>query len=58
VPFEAALLEAEEQPAYQRIAEEADDLRLLGLSNSKIARRLGADGKTVARAIRWRRYHR
>jgi hypothetical protein len=54
VPFEVALLEAEERPAYQRIADEAKKLHRLGLSNSKIARHLGVDDKTVAKAIRWR----
>ncbi len=49
-----ALLENEEQPVYQRIAEEAEELRGLGLSNSKTAQHLGVDDKTVEKAIRWR----
>jgi hypothetical protein len=54
IPFEVALLKVEERPEYQRIAEHAENLRLLGLSDSKIARHLGVDAKTVAKAIRWR----
>ena len=55
MPFEVALLEAEERPVYQRIAEQAENFYLLGLSNCKIARHLGVDDKTVAKAIRWRK---
>jgi hypothetical protein len=47
-----ALLQAEEPPVYQRIAEEAELLRRLRFSNSKIARHLRVDDKTVAKAIR------
>lgn len=47
-------MESEEQPVYQRIAEEAEHLRRLGFSGSKIARHIGVDDKTVAKAIRWR----
>ena len=54
VPFEVALLEVEKPSVYQRIAEEAKKLHRLGLSNSKIARHLRVDDKTVAKAIRWR----
>jgi DNA-binding CsgD family transcriptional regulator len=55
VLFEVALLETEERPVYQRIAEGAAHLRYLGLSNSETARHLGVDDKTVAKAIRWRK---
>ncbi|HSE15113.1 MAG TPA: hypothetical protein VLB08_05935 [Candidatus Deferrimicrobium sp.] len=48
-----ALLEAEERPIFQRIAEQAENLKQLGLSNSKIAQLLGVDDKTVVKAIRW-----
>jgi hypothetical protein len=48
----------EEQPMYQRIAEEAEHLRLLGLNDSKVAKHLGVDSKTVAKAIRWKNYKR
>ncbi len=56
MPFEVALIEAEELPVYRRIAEKAKHLCRLGLSNTKIARRLGVDDKTVAKAIRWKNY--
>jgi len=56
VPFEVVLLEAEEQPMYQRIAEEAAHLHRLVLNKTKIARHLGVDSKTVAKAIRWKNY--
>lgn len=58
MPFEVALLETEKPPLYQRIADEAENMRRLGLSNSKIAQHLRVDDKTVAKAIRWRRYQR
>ena len=58
MPFEAAMLEAEEQPMYQRIAEEAAHLRRLGLNDSKVAQHLRVDSKTVAKAIRWKNYQR
>jgi HD superfamily phosphohydrolase YqeK len=54
VPFEVALLEPQERPVYIRIAEIAAHLRHLGLSDSKIARHLNVDDKTVVKAIRWR----
>lgn len=50
-----ALLEAEARPLYQRVAEKALHLRELGLSYCAIARRLEADDKTVAKAVRWLR---
>jgi hypothetical protein len=56
VPFEAALLEVGKRPAYHRIAEEAAYLRSFGLGDSMIARHLGVDSKTVAKAIRWRSF--
>jgi hypothetical protein len=55
VVFEVALLEVEEQPLYQRIAEEALHLHRLGLNYARIARLLGVDAKTVAKAIGWHR---
>jgi len=58
VPFEAALQEVEKLPVYQRIAEEAEHLRRLGLNNSKIAQHLRVDSKTVAKAICWKNYQR
>jgi hypothetical protein len=56
MPFEVALLEAKEHPVYQQIAEEATHFRRLGFCDSKIARLLNVDDKTVAKAIRWRIY--
>lgn len=53
IPFEVALLEAEERPVYQRIAEEAERLLRLGMNYAKIARRLEVDAKTIAKAIAW-----
>ena len=53
--FEVALLETEQPPKYQQIAQKALHLNQLGLSNEAIARHLGVDGKTVAKALRWSR---
>ncbi len=58
MPFEAALLKAENRPVYQRISEEAEHLRRLGLNDSRVARHLGVDSKTVAKAICWKNYQR
>lgn len=38
-------------PLYQRLATRAADLQQLGLSMGHIARRLGVDYKTAAKAI-------
>jgi len=54
IPFEVALLEAEERPVYQRIAGDVEQLRKLGMNCPQIARRLQIDPKTVAKAISWR----
>ena len=40
-----------EAPLYQRLAPEAERLRQLGLSLRRIARALGVDDKTVAKAL-------
>lgn len=53
IPFEVALLITAEPPKYQQIAEKALHLNQLGLTNEAIARQLGVDGKTVAKALRW-----
>jgi hypothetical protein len=53
--FEVHLQDTILAPQYQRIAAEATQLYQLGLSMYRIARRLGADDKTVAKAIAWRR---
>jgi GTP-sensing pleiotropic transcriptional regulator CodY len=53
VPFEMALVETSELPAYQKIARKALHLRELGLSDRAIAVRLGVTDKTAAKAIRW-----
>jgi biotin operon repressor len=55
MPFEVALVEASEPPAYQRIARKALQLRELRLSDRGIAARLGVTDKTVAKGIRWLR---
>ena len=51
--FEAVLLETAKPRKYQQIAEKALQLNKLGLCNEAIARHLGVDGKTVAKALRW-----
>jgi len=53
IPFDVALLEAAEAPRYQQIAEKALHLKRLALSNEAIARHLGINGKTVAKALSW-----
>ena len=51
--FEVALLETMGPPRYQQIAEKALHLNQFGLSNEAIARQIGVDGKTVAKALNW-----
>jgi hypothetical protein len=51
--FQVAFLETVEPPRYRQIAEKALHLNQLGLSNEAIARRIGVDGKTVAKVLRW-----
>lgn len=51
--FEAELLVTAEPPKYHQIAEKALRLNQLGLNNEAIARQLGVDGKTAAKALRW-----
>jgi hypothetical protein len=46
-------LVAAEPPLYQRIAPEVMHLQRLGLCNRRIAKALGVDDKTVAKAYRW-----
>ena len=53
VALEVALRGTEAQPKYQQVAQKARHLRDLGLSNRAIARKLGVDDKTVAKAVRW-----
>ena len=53
MPFLVDLLEIEEPPVYQQIAEKSLQLHKLGLHNVAIALHLGVDGKTVAKALRW-----
>jgi len=53
VALQVALLETAEPPKYQQIAEKALHLNQLGLSNEAIARQIGVDGKTVAKALNW-----
>ena len=55
LPFEVALLEASQPPAYQAIASKALRLRELGLCDRVIAARIGVTDNTVAKAIRWLR---
>jgi hypothetical protein len=51
--FQTNPLEVEEPPKYQQIAEKALHLNQLGLSHEAIARHIGVDGKTVAKALSW-----
>ena len=51
--LEIALLNASPAPLYQRIAPAAVQLRQLGLNLSAISRRLRANAKTVAKALKW-----
>ena len=51
--MEVALIKTEARPVYQQVAQQAAHLRELGLSYCAIARGLGVDDKTAAKAIRW-----
>jgi len=53
IPIEAAILDANATPVYQQIAEKALHFNQWGLSNEAIARHMGVDGKTVAKALNW-----
>jgi hypothetical protein len=55
IPFEAAILNTCTPPIYQQVAPKALQLQRLGMSSSAIAKRLGVNDKTVARAIGWPR---
>ncbi|MFC2172946.1 hypothetical protein ACFLU6_10005 [Acidobacteriota bacterium] len=55
MPFEIAILDTEPLPLYQRIAAKATHLQELRISFACIARKLGVDEKTVAKAVRWYR---
>ena len=48
-----SLVDVQASPLYQRIAQRANQLRLLGLNCACIAGHLGVDEKTVAKAVRW-----
>lgn len=51
--FQVDLVEAKEPFKYQQIAEKAVHLNQMALSKETIARHLGVDGKTVAKALSW-----
>ena len=53
MPLEVPILEVDEAPIYQQIAIRACHLEEPGMSRAAIARRLGVDWKTVARALEW-----
>ena len=53
IPFEVTLLVTAEPSKYQQIAEKVLHLNQLGLTTEAIARQLGVDGKTVAKALKW-----
>jgi len=55
VPLEVPILETGSAPVYQQIAAEAVQLQQLGMSNSKISKRLGVTDKTAAKAVAWYR---
>jgi hypothetical protein len=50
--FQVALLETTELPKYQQIAEKGPCYNQPGLSHEAVARHFGAEGKTVAKALR------
>ncbi len=52
VVFSTAIAETAEPPVYQQIADEATQLRELGISGRAIAQTLGVSDETVAKAIR------
>jgi DNA-binding NarL/FixJ family response regulator len=56
IPFEAAILDTDTPPIYEKIAPRALQLQRLGMSSSAIAKRLGITDKTVAKAIAWFRH--
>ncbi|MGI8460591.1 MAG: hypothetical protein ACR2OC_02990 [Solirubrobacterales bacterium] len=49
----ASLADAAPPPIYQQIAEKAQHLRELGMSNRSIGRALAINDKTVAKALKW-----
>jgi len=53
VPLEVPILDGQTQPVYQRIAVKAVRLHELGLTQAEIGGRLGVDGWTAGKAIRW-----
>jgi hypothetical protein len=55
IPIEAAILDTDTAPIYQQIAPKAFQLQQLGMSSSVIAKRLGVNDKTVAKAVGWLR---
>jgi hypothetical protein len=50
IPIEAVIIGGAEQPVYVRIADKAQHLRELGMSDRAIARTLGVSDKTAAKA--------
>lgn len=53
VSISVTLLETEEPPLYQQIAENASRLNQLGMNMEAIARQLKVDGKTAVKALKW-----
>jgi hypothetical protein len=53
MPIEAIIINSAKRPVYLRIADEAEHLRQLGMSDKTIARALGVSDKTVAKAVMW-----
>jgi predicted transcriptional regulator len=51
MPVDAVIVDRAEVPVYLRIADKAEHLRELGMSDKVIARALGVSDKTVAKAI-------
>ena len=52
-PFEVALAGLAEPPSYQKVAEKAARLHLLGMNANRIADGLKIDRTTVVQALRW-----
>lgn len=54
IRVEAALVDAAPPPVYQQIVGKVEHLHELGMSNRAIARAIGVDDKTVAKALKER----
>ncbi|MFC2171560.1 hypothetical protein ACFLU6_02985 [Acidobacteriota bacterium] len=53
IPFTVAILETEEPPLYQQIAQQAALLCRLGISVNRIAWKLKVNRQTISKALLW-----